>query len=111
MTSMPTYVIEDNERDINAFDRAKMFANTLLKSKVASAFWVSSPDFSTVSTEQILIPRAPLRRLHLAHAAIRGTVGEYESKLLSIFPELADIEPNEIEKTLRRMRGKQEIEP
>lgn len=111
MTSNPTYIVEDNERDINASDVAKRFANTLLKSKAACASWISSTLPPTISTEQIVIPRAPLRRLHPAHAAIKGTAEEYESKLLNIFPALADIEPSEIEKTLRRMRGRQETEP
>ena len=111
MTSNPTYVVEDNERDMNAFEITRRFANGVLRSKASVASWISSFPLFAVRTEQVLIPRTPLLRLHPAHAAIKGTAEEYESRLLDIFPELADIGPNEIEKTLRRMRGKQETEP
>jgi hypothetical protein len=106
MTASSTYVVEDTERDANASELTNGFANTALRSKISGASWIA-PDSSTAQTEQILIPRAPLMRLHPAHAAIKGTAKEYASRLLSIFPELAEIEPNEIEKTLRRMRGKE----
>jgi len=43
--------------------------------------------------------------------ALKGTADEYASRLLNIFPELAEIEHGEIEKTFRRMRGKEEVEP
>lgn len=112
MTSSTTCIVEHDGQDINASDLVGRFANTLLRTKRANGTWVaSSSPLSMAITQQIIIPRVPLRRLHPAHMALKGTAQRYEAKLLEIFRELADIEPSEIEKTLRRMRGRQDIEP
>jgi hypothetical protein len=107
IASMSTYVVEENERDINASGLTRSFVNATLKSKVSNGSWIVATPFSLVRTEQIMIPRTPLRRLHPAHPAIRGTAEAYESKLLNIFPELAEVESGELEKSLQRMRGKE----
>mgnify|MGYP001032599340 FL=1 len=66
---------------------------------------------SGLYVQRLTIPRCPLRRLRPSHRAIKGTTDEYAGRLLSLFPELADVEHGEIERTLARMRCKEELEP
>ena len=84
-----------------------------LKSKVPITTWdpSSSSYLSAPIMEKFVIPRCSLRRLRVWHRAIKGTAAEYAARLVSIFPELAEIGDEEIEKTLRRMRRKEEFEP
>ena len=123
----PHYPVEKNNEDSNIAEailiqsfpqRApvapKPFENSLrLRRKVPIMSWDPSPSsyLSRSFTQRFTIPRYPLRRLRPWHRAITGTTDEYAGRLLSIFPELADIEHGEIEKTFRRMRGKEELAP
>lgn len=82
-----------------------------LRSKVPIMSWDPSPSFhlSKSSMQRFTIPRCPLRRLRPWHRAVKGTTDEYAGRLLKIFPELADVKPEELEKTFRRIRGKEEL--
>jgi len=123
----PGYPVERNNQDSNVAERIltqfipertpappKPSVNSLpLKSKVPIMSWDPKPSsyLSFSSVQRFMIPRCPLRRLRPGHRAIKGTTDEYSGRLVGIFPELADIEHGEIEKTFRRMRGKEELEP
>ena len=114
MRPNPLYPVEKNNLDSNVLETPKPFENSpRLKSKVPIMSWDPNP-FSYLSRsfmQRFAIPRCPLRRLRPWHRALKGTADEYASRLLNIFPELAEIEHGEIEKTFRRMRGKEEVEP
>jgi hypothetical protein len=111
MASTTTYPVTEEEQDVGTLSPAASFANAKLRRKVAVNSLDSLSPLSDARIEKIMIPRAPIRRLRAAHPAITGTAREFESRLVDIFPELADVEPEEIERTLRRMRRKEDIEP
>jgi len=109
----PLYPVEKNNQDSNVRETPKPFENSpRLKSKVPIMSWDPNPSsyLSFSPVQRFVIPRCPLRRLRPWHRAIKGTTDEYSGRLLNIFPELANIEHEEIEKTFRRMRGKEELE-
>lgn len=111
MTSNTIYLVREEEQDISSLSNENVFVNARLRSKVAVVSLDSFSDASGTRTEKIVIPRAPIRRLQAAQPAIKGTTIGFESRLVDIFPELAEAEPEEIESALLRMRRKESIEP
>ncbi len=112
MTLNTIYLVREEEQDISSLGSTdSFFVNARFRSKVAVASLDSFSDSSGTRTETITIPRAPIRRLQAAHPAIKGTTEEFASRLVAIFPELAEAEPEEIEGALLRMRRKENIEP
>lgn len=112
MTLNTIYLVREEEQDISSSRSTdSFFVNMRLRSKVAVASLDSFSDPADTRTERITIPRAPIKRLQAAHPAIKGTTEEFESRLINIFPELAEAKPEEIENALLRMRRKENIEP
>jgi hypothetical protein len=81
------------------------------RTQVPVASWDSNPSYPPVTSQKFILPMCPLKRLRAWHPAAKGTAAHYAGKLLRDFPELVDVEENEMEKVLKRMRRKGEAEP
>jgi len=78
----------------------------ILKTKRPIVSWDPSL-LSSPKTEKIQLPRRSLRRLRAWHPAIEGTAQQYAGRLVKVFPELAGVKEEDIDKAIRHVRNKE----